>query len=222
MDIKSNLLAIIEELPSNVRLVAVSKFHPKEAIEQAYKVGQRIFGENKVQEMTEKYEALPKDIKWHFIGHLQTNKIKYIAPYVDMIHGIDTYKLLCEINKQATKENRIIDCLLQIHIAREETKFGFSFKECRELLANEEWKSLANIRICGLMGMATNTDDSAQIENEFSSLSKFFKEIKELYFTDEPSFKELSIGMSHDYHQAIYAGSTLVRIGSKIFGERNY
>ncbi|MEG1684613.1 MAG: YggS family pyridoxal phosphate-dependent enzyme [Bacteroides sp.] len=222
MDIKSNLLAIIEELPSNVRLVAVSKFHPKEAIEQAYKVGQRIFGENKVQEMTEKYEALPKDIKWHFIGHLQTNKIKYIAPYVDMIHGIDTYKLLCEINKQATKENRIIDCLLQIHIAREETKFGFSFEECRELLANEEWKSLANIRICGLMGMATNTDDSAQIENEFSSLSKFFKEIKELYFTDEPSFKELSIGMSHDYHQAIYAGSTLVRIGSKIFGERNY
>ncbi|MEG2573114.1 MAG: YggS family pyridoxal phosphate-dependent enzyme [Bacteroides sp.] len=222
MDIKSNLLAIIEELPSNVRLVAVSKFHPKEAIEQAYKVGQRIFGENKVQEMTEKYEALPKDIKWHFIGHLQTNKIKYIASYVNMIHGIDTYKLLCEINKQATKENRIIDCLLQIHIAREDTKFGFSFEECRELLANEEWKSLANIRICGLMGMATNTDDSAQIENEFSSLSKFFKEIKELYFTDEPSFKELSIGMSHDYHQAIYAGSTLVRIGSKIFGERNY
>lgn len=222
MDIKSNLLNVLSELPQQTRLVAVSKFHPNEAIMEAYETGQRIFGESKVQEMTQKYESLPKDIEWHFIGHLQTNKIKYMIPYVSLIHGIDSYKLLTEVNKQAAKASRIIPCLLQIHIAQEETKFGFSFEECREMLNAGDWKSLGNIRISGLMGMATNTDSTEQIDNEFRSLNEFFKEIKQSYFPEEPTFKELSMGMSHDYHQAINEGSTLVRVGSKIFGERIY
>ena len=222
MSIKSNLLDVLSELPERVRLVAVSKFNPKEAIMEAYDAGQRIFGESKVQEMTDKYEALPKDIEWHFIGHLQTNKIKYIAPYVSMIHGVDSYRLLCEINKQAEKAGRIIPCLLQIHIAQEETKFGFSFDECREILAREEWKELTNISIQGLMGMATYTDSTKQIEAEFCSLSSFFTEVKQSYFDQKPDFKEISMGMSHDYPMAIAAGSTLVRVGSKIFGERIY
>lgn len=222
MSIKSNLLDILSQLPDGVKLIAVSKFHPNEAIIEAYEAGQRIFGENKVQEMTEKYETLPKDIQWHFIGHLQTNKIKYIVPYVSMIHGIDSYKLLCEVNKQAEKVGRVIPCLLQIHIAQEETKFGFSFDECREMLAREEWKKLTNISIQGLMGMATYTDSSKQIETEFCSLSSFFTEIKQDYFAQKQDFKELSMGMSHDYALAIAKGSTLVRVGSKIFGERVY
>lgn len=222
MNVKSNLLNVLSELPQQTRLVAVSKFHPNEAIMEAYETGQRIFGESKVQEMTQKYESLPKDIEWHFIGHLQTNKIKYMIPYVSLIHGIDSYKLLTEVNKQAAKASRIIPCLLQIHIAQEETKFGFSFEECREMLDAGEWKSLGNIRISGLMGMATNTDSTEQIDNEFRSLNEFFKEIKQSYFREEPTFKELSMGMSHDYHQAINEGSTLVRVGSKIFGERIY
>lgn len=222
MGIKSNLLNVLSELPEQTHLVAVSKFHPNEAIMEAYEAGQRIFGESKVQEMTQKYESLPKDIKWHFIGHLQTNKIKYMVPYVTLIHGIDSYKLLAEINKQAAKVNRIIPCLLQMHIAQEETKFGFSFEECKEMLAAGEWKELRNIRISGLMGMATNTDSTEQIDKEFRSLNTFFKEIKQIYFPEEPTFKELSMGMSHDYHRAIDEGSTLVRVGSKIFGERNY
>lgn len=222
MNVKSNLLNVLSELPQQTRLVAVSKFHPNEAIMEAYEAGQRIFGESKVQEMTQKYESLPKDIEWHFIGHLQTNKIKYMIPYVSLIHGIDSYKLLTEVNKQAAKASRIIPCLLQIHIAQEETKFGFSFEECREMLDAGEWKSLGNIRISGLMGMATNTDSTEQIDNEFRSLNEFFKEIKQSYFREEPTFKELSMGMSHDYHQAINEGSTLVRVGSKIFGERIY
>lgn len=220
--IKDNLLNILSELPEQVQLVAVSKFHPNEAILEAYENGQRIFGESKVQEMTQKYETLPKDIQWHFIGHLQTNKIKYIVPYVAMIHGIDTYKLLTEVNKYAEKADRIIPCLLQIHIAQEETKFGFSFDECREMLSKGEWKELGNIRICGLMGMATNTNSTEQIELEFCSLSNFHKELKETYFANDNYFKELSMGMSHDYHQAIRQGSTLIRVGSNIFGERNY
>lgn len=220
--IKDNLLNILSELPEQVQLVAVSKFHPNEAILEAYENGQRIFGESKVQEMTQKYETLPKDIQWHFIGHLQTNKIKYIVPYVAMIHGIDTYKLLTEVNKYAEKADRIIPCLLQIHIAQEETKFGFSFDECREMLSKGEWKELDNIRICGLMGMATNTNSTEQIEQEFCSLSNFHKELKETYFANDNYFKELSMGMSHDYHQAIRQGSTLIRVGSNIFGERNY
>lgn len=222
MSITNNLKQIYSELPTNVRLVAVSKFHPNEAIEEAYRAGQRIFGESKVQEMTDKYESLPKDIEWHFIGHLQTNKIKYMAPYVAMIHGIDSYKLLVEVNKQAVKAGRVINCLLQLHIAQEETKFGFSFDECREMLASCEWKTLTNIRLCGLMGMATNTDSEEQIAKEFRSLSDFFNELKTDFFANQPDFRELSMGMSHDYPIAIATGSTLVRVGSKIFGERIY
>lgn len=222
MNIAENLKQVLAELPTGVRLVAVSKFHPNEAIEEAYSAGQRIFGESKVQEMTAKYESLPKDIEWHFIGHLQTNKIKYMAPYVAMIHGIDSYKLLAEVNKQAMKAERVINCLLQIHIAQEETKFGFSADECREMLAAGAWKELGNVQICGLMGMASNTDATEQIDREFCSLNSLFKELKAAYFSDSDAFCELSMGMSHDYHQAIEEGSTLVRVGSKIFGERNY
>lgn len=222
MQIAENIKQVLSELPAGVRLVAVSKFHPNEAIEEAYSAGQRVFGESKVQEMTAKYESLPKDIEWHFIGHLQTNKIKYIVSYVALIHGVDSYKLLAEINKQAAKENRVVNCLLQLHIASEETKFGFSFDECREMLAAGDWKELKNIRICGLMGMATNTDNSEQIKTEFCSLSSFFQEVKSTCFADTETFRELSMGMSHDYHEAITVGSTLVRVGSKIFGERNY
>lgn len=222
MNIAENLQQVLGELPTGVRLVAVSKFHPNEAIEEAYRAGQRVFGESKVQEMTAKYESLPKDIEWHFIGHLQTNKIKYIVPYVSLIHGIDSYKLLTEVNKQAAKAGKVVNCLLQLHIAEEETKFGFSFDECREMLADGEWKTLSNIQLCGLMGMATTTDDNEQIEKEFCSLSSFFKEVKDTWFADTEAFRELSMGMSHDYHQAIAAGSSLIRVGSKIFGDRIY
>ena len=209
-------------LPEGVRLVAVSKYHPIEALQEAYDGGQRIFGESKVQEMTQKYEALPKDIEWHFIGHLQTNKIKYMASYVALVHGVDSYKLLAEINKQAAKVGRIIPCLLQIHIAQEETKFGFSTDECRAMLEAGEWKTLNNVRIAGVMGMATNTEDEAQIAQEFETLSAFFRETKETYFKDIPYYKEISMGMSDDYPLAIEHGSTLIRVGSKIFGERGY
>ena len=222
MNIADNLQQVLNELPEGVRLVAVSKFHPNEAIEEAYRSGQRVFGESKVQEMTAKYESLPKDIEWHFIGHQQTNKIKYIVPYVALIHGIDSYKLLVEVNKQAEKAGKVVNCLLQLHIAEEETKFGFSFDECRDMLAEGEWKTLSNIQLCGLMGMATNTDDNEQIKKEFCSLSSFFKEVKDSWFADTEAFRELSMGMSHDYHQAIAAGSTLIRVGSKIFGDRTY
>ena len=220
--IQEEIKRIQAELPESVRLVAVSKFHPVEALQEAYEAGQRIFGESKVQEMTQKYEALPKDIEWHFIGHLQTNKIKYMAPYVSLIHGVDSYKLLAEINKQAIKAGRVIPCLLQIHIAQEETKFGFSTDECREMLQEGSWKALANVQISGVMGMATNTEDEAQIAREFDTLASFFHEIKNDYFLDSPSFKEISMGMSDDYPLAIEKGSTLIRVGSKIFGERQY
>lgn len=220
--IQANLKEVLSELPAGSRLVAVSKFHPNEALEEAYAAGQRIFGESHVQEMTQKYESLPKDIEWHFIGHLQTNKVKYMAPYVAMIHAIDSYKLLAEVNKQAAKANRIIPCLLQIHIAQEETKFGFTFDECQQMLESGEWKSLKNIRIAGVMGMASNVDDDEQIKREFCSLNTFFKEIKQTFFADAEGFEEISMGMSHDYPLAIRSGSTLIRVGSKIFGERNY
>ena len=222
MSIQSNLKEVIATLPPQVRLVAVSKFHPNEALQEAYDAGQRIFGESKVQEMTQKYESLPKDIEWHFIGHLQTNKIKYMAPYVAMIHGVDSFRLLVEINKQAAKAGRIIPCLLQIHIAQEETKFGFSTDECREMLQEGSWKALENVQISGVMGMATNTEDEEEIAKEFDTLACFFHEIKDTYFKDSPSFKEISMGMSDDYPLAIEKGSTLIRIGSKIFGERHY
>ena len=220
--IAENIRKIRESLPEGVTLVAGSKFHPAEAIQEAYNAGQRNFGESRVQELAVKVPQLPDDINWHFIGHLQTNKIKYIVPYVTLIHGVDSYKLLTEINRQAAKAGRTVNCLLQLHIAQEESKFGFSFDECREMLAGDEWKKLGNVRICGLMGMATNTDNTEQIKAEFRSLNNFFQEAKATWFSNAEWFRELSMGMSHDYHEAIAAGSTLVRVGSKIFGERIY
>ncbi len=222
MSISLILSSIKAELPKQVRLVAVSKYHPVEMIQEAYDAGQRLFGENHVQEMTQKYALLPKDIEWHFIGHLQTNKVKYIAPFVSLIHSVDSLKLLKEINKQAEKAQRVIPCLLQIHIAKEETKFGFSFDECREMLQQGEWKNLKNVQLCGVMGMGTFTDNVDQVRSEFHSLKDFFDEIKENVFSDNPSFREISMGMTDDYPIAIEEGSTLIRIGTKIFGERIY
>jgi pyridoxal phosphate enzyme (YggS family) len=222
MSIASEIQQITAALPQGVRLVAVSKYHPCEAITQAYEAGQRVFGESKVQEMTAKHEALPKDIEWHFIGHLQTNKIKYMAPYVALIHGVDSFKLLAEIDRQAAKAGRIIPCLLQIHLAQEETKFGFSLEECRAMLQAGEWRNLTQVRLDGVMGMASNVDDEAQIRREFHTLRSFFEEVRAQYFAGEAHFKEVSMGMSHDYPIALEEGATLVRIGSKIFGERVY
>jgi pyridoxal phosphate enzyme (YggS family) len=221
MSITDNIKAIKNEIESvAVKLVAVSKTKPNEDILEAYQAGQRIFGENQVQEMVEKHEALPKDIQWHLVGHLQSNKVKYIAPFVSLIHGVDSLKLLIEINKQALKNNRIIDCLLQIYIADEETKFGLGFDEAIELLEAQEFTELKNIRIVGLMGIATNTENQKQIKEEFYELQTLFKGIKVSYFRNEDSFKELSMGMSSDYKIAIEQGATLVRIGSDIFGGR--
>ena len=220
--IAQRIHTLTSELPEGVRLVAVSKFHPAEAIAEAYAAGQRIFGESRVQELQAKHEALPKDIEWHFIGHLQTNKVKYIVPYVSLIHGIDSFRLLTEVDKQAERVGRSVGCLLQMHIAREETKFGFSFDECREMLQAGEWRKMQHVRLCGLMGMATNTDNMQQVEEEFRSLAAFFHEVKAGWFAADDSFCELSMGMSHDYPQAIAAGSTLIRVGTYIFGERNY
>ena len=222
MDIQANLKEVLDQLPEGVRLVAVSKFHPNEAIEEAYKVGQRIFGESREQELSTKYETLPKDIEWHFIGHLQTNKVKYIAPYIAMIHAVDSYKLLAEIDKQAAKHNRVIPCLLEIHIAQEDSKYGFTFDTCRQMLEEGGWKQLKHVCIAGVMGMGTNTDDEKEVEKEFHSLSDFFRSLKQDYFSQTDSFKEISMGMSHDYQIAIKCGTTLVRVGSKIFGERIY
>ncbi|MCF2553218.1 YggS family pyridoxal phosphate-dependent enzyme [Bacteroides caecigallinarum] len=222
MDIKAILDEIKAELPQTTRLVAVSKFHPASAIQEAYDAGQRIFGESKVQELEEKHDILPQDIEWHFIGHLQTNKVKYIAPYISMIHAVDSFKLLTEINKQAAKAGRVIPCLLEIHVAKEESKYGFTPDECMDMLNSENWKELTNVSICGIMGMATNTDDVNMIEQEFSTLASFFENLKSTVFRNDDSFRELSMGMSEDYHLAIKHGSTLVRIGSKIFGIRNY
>ena len=220
--IAERIHSLTSELPEGVRLVAVSKFHPAEAIAEAYAAGQRIFGESRVQELQAKHEALPKDIEWHFIGHLQTNKVKYIVPYVSLIHGIDSFRLLAEVDKQAERVGRSVGCLLQMHIAREETKFGFSFDECREMLQAGEWRKMQHVRLCGLMGMATNTDDMQQVEEEFRSLAAFFHEVKVTWFAADEEFRELSMGMTHDYPQAIAAGSTLIRVGTYIFGERNY
>lgn len=213
---------ITSSLPTTTRLIAVSKTKPIEDIQEAYNAGQRIFGENKALEMRDKHEALPKDIEWHFIGHLQTNKIKYIIPYVSLIHSIDSLNLLKEVNKEATKKNRIVDCLLQFHIAQEDTKFGLSYDEAQELLLSEEYKQMRNIRIVGVMGMATFTNNTIQISEEFGTLRTIFDKLKSNYFAGEESFCELSMGMSDDYHLAIEQGSTLVRVGSAIFGKRNY
>jgi pyridoxal phosphate enzyme (YggS family) len=212
---------IVKEIkPYGARLVAVSKTRPASDISALYSLGQRIFGENKAQEMTDKYEALPKDIDWHLIGHLQTNKVKYIAPFVKLIHSVDSLRLLEEIDRQALKNSRIIPCLLQVHIATEETKFGMDKDELYELLNSHSYQSLKNIQIHGLMGMATNTDDTTQIENEFKGLKELFENIKSQYFSGKPYFKELSMGMSSDYKIALKHGATLIRIGSDIFGSR--
>lgn len=221
-DVAANLRNIKATLAQEVRLVAVSKYHPEEYIEAAYGEGQRIFGESHVQELTRKQQALPKDIEWHFIGHLQTNKVKYIAPYIAMIHAVDSMKLLKEINKQAAKNGRTIDILLELHIAEEETKYGFTPQACRDMLGEGEWRDMKNVRICGLMMMASNVDDERQIENEFNTAADLFDEIKRTYFPNENSFCERSWGMSHDYLTAMQCRSTMVRIGTSIFGERVY
>ena len=213
---------IKQTLPPYVRLVAVSKFHPANMIEDAYTGGHRDFGENHVQELQQKHEVLPKDIEWHFIGHLQTNKVKYIAPYVNLIHSVDTHKLLVEINKQAEKNNRIIDCLFQLHVAQEETKFGFSPQELLDYVKQGEWRLLKNVRICGLMCMASNVTDEIQIANEFSIAKNTFQILKEQYFSDSDFFSIRSWGMSEDYPIAIKYGSNMIRVGSKIFGPRVY
>lgn len=204
----------------NVTLVAVSKTKPVEDIMEAYNAGQRIFGENMVQELVDKYEELPKDIEWHLIGHLQTNKVKYIAPFISMIESVDSLKLLQEINKQALKNDRVIDCLLQIYIADEETKYGLDFDEAVELLRSEEFAELKNVRIRGLMGIATNTDNEKQIKEEFYELDTFFDGIKQSFFRKADYFDELSMGMSSDYKIAVEHGSTMVRLGSTVFGQR--
>ena len=219
MSIKENLLKIKSSLPENVTLVAVSKTKPIANLLEAYNAGQRIFGENKIQEMTEKWEEMPKDIQWQMIGHIQTNKVKFMAPFVSLIHGVDSLKLLEEINKQALKNNRIIDCLLQIHIAEEETKFGLNEDELKDLLASETFKNLNNIKIIGLMGMATFTENQDQIKKEFEHLKSIFDTIKSLSIVD-CQLSILSMGMSGDYQLAISCGSTMVRIGSSIFGGR--
>ncbi len=216
--IEKNLQYLHTILPKDVTLVAVSKTKPVSDIMEAYQSGQRIFGENKIQEMTHKWEELPNDIQWHMIGHVQTNKVKYMAPYVHTIHAVDSYKLLKEINKQAKKHNRVINCLLQIKIATEENKYGLSQADALQLLAAEEIKDLSNISITGLMGMATFTENEEQLNSEFKKISAFFEKVK----INTPSIKTLSIGMSGDYKIAIQCGSTMVRIGSAIFGVRNY
>ena len=220
--IKENLEKIRATLPKGVTLVAVSKTKPVSDIQEAYDVGQRIFGENHALEMRDKHELLPADIQWHFIGHLQTNKIKYIIPFVTLIHSIDSANLLEAVNKEAAKHNRMVDCLLQFHIAMEETKFGLALDEARQLLDSETFKQMENIRICGVMGMATFTDDEAEVRKEFKHLKTIFETLKTEHFAGQPQFKEISMGMSDDYPIAVEEGATLVRVGSKIFGARNY
>ena len=222
MSVANNIETIRDILKNtHCRLIAVSKTYPAEIVKEAYDAGQRIFGENKVQELVPKYEQLPKDIQWHLIGHLQTNKVKFIAPFVAFIHSVDSFKLLKEIDKEAKKNNRIINVLLQLYIADEETKFGFSFKEAEEILQSEELVFLKNIKIQGFMGMATNTDDQEKIGIEFRSVKVFFNHCKELYSTNNIDLIELSMGMSSDYKIALKEGSTFIRIGSSIFGKRN-
>lgn len=220
--IKENLNVVRSEIPSGVTLIAVSKTKPVTDLQEAYDAGQRIFGENKALEMRDKYQQLPEDIEWHFIGHLQTNKIKYIASFVKLIHSVDSQSLLEAVNKEALKNNRVIDCLLQFHIAQEDTKFGLDMDEAKAMLESECFGNLKNIRIVGVMGMATFTDDAAYVREEFRSLKNIFDTLKENYFKDEAAFKEISMGMSGDYPIAIEEGATMVRVGSSIFGARNY
>lgn len=216
-DKKDKLENVRSQLPQQVRLVVVSKYQPNSSILELYETGHRIFGESKVQELLAKYESLPQNIEWHFIGHLQTNKVKFIVPFVALIHGVDSLKLLHEINDCAEKAGKTVNCLLQMHIAKEESKFGFSFDELDEILQTLDLKTLSNIRICGLMGMASNTEDMTLVKNEFKSLAQYFAKLKSTYFADNDSFIELSMGMSSDYDIAIKEGATLIRIGSSIF-----
>ncbi len=218
MAITENLVRLKRSLPENVTLVAVSKTKPNDAILEAYETGQRDFGENYVQELVDKFDNLPKDIRWHFIGHLQSNKVKYIAPFVYLIHGVDSLKLLAEINKQAIKNNRVINCLLQIYIAQEESKFGLSFEECEEVLSSENFSQLKNVKVIGFMAMASNTENENQIKKEFTSLKTFQSKV----VSNHPALQILSFGMSSDYTIAIECGSTMLRVGSTIFGQRNY
>ena len=222
MMIAENLNRAKATLKAGVELVAVSKYHPVADLQEAYDAGQRVFGESHVQEMVAKHEVLPQDIRWHFIGHLQTNKVKYMAPFVCLIHSVDSLKLLREIDKQARKVGRVIDVLLQLHVAQEETKFGFSPEEVMAMLDDGEWRAMEGVRIVGVMAMATNTDDEGQIASEFEAVRALFGEMRRRFFAEESSFKEISMGMSGDYLIAQEHGSTLVRIGSMIFGERDY
>ena len=222
VDVAKNLKTVLEALPKQVQLVGISKYHPIEYIEAAYAEGQRVFGESHEQELKQKVATLPKDIKWHFIGHMQTNKVKYIVPYISMIESVDSLKLLKEIDKQATKHDRTIQVLLELHVAEEETKSGLSFDACRALLDEGEWHQLNHVQICGFMMMATNTDDAVKIAQEFDAAWHFFDEIKQQYFADDDAFCQRSWGMSHDYQIAVQHGSTMVRVGTNIFGPRVY
>lgn len=221
-EIQRRLTETMLGLPENVKLVAVSKFHPVSALQEAYDAGARIFGESRAQELVTKHDALPSDIEWHFIGHLQPNKVKYIAPFISLIHAVDSEKLLAEIDKQARRCDRIIPCLLQLHVALEETKFGFTPDECNAFLERGAWRDFHNVSIHGLMCMASNTDDESRIRSDFHEAYQFYKMAKSTYFSDKPEFCERSWGMSHDYHIAIEEGSTMVRIGTHIFGVREY
>ncbi len=221
-DVAGNLHKVLADLPEGVRLVAVSKFHPNEYLQAAYDEGQRIFGESHEQELSKKQATMPDDIQWHFIGHLQTNKVKYIAPYIDMIEAVDSIKLLKEINKQAAKHDRVINVLLELHIAQEATKYGLTPDACRQLLADGEWRKLKNVHISGIMMMASNVDDEDQIRSEFMQAADFFDEVKAEYFADDDAFCERSWGMSHDYKIAVECCSTMVRVGTTIFGPRVY
>jgi pyridoxal phosphate enzyme (YggS family) len=220
MSIPQKINEVLKAIPENVKLVAVSKTKPQEDIMEAYDGGYRIFGENKPQELTQKYKDLPKDIEWHMIGHLQSNKVKYIAPFVSLIHAVDSLKLLKEINKQAEKNQRVIDCLIQFHIAEEISKFGFTIEEANEIFTSEEFQNFKNVRIVGVMGMATFTSDEVQVRNEFKNLKEIYESLKSGYFENSDDFKEVSMGMSGDYQIAIEEGSTMVRVGSSIFGAR--
>lgn len=219
---KGHLREVRSRLPEGVCLVAISKYHPVEYLQAAYEEGQRVFGESHEQELRQKVEVLPNDIQWHFIGHLQTNKVKYIAPYVSMIEAVDSLKLLKEIEKQGAKNNRVIDVLLELHIAEEETKYGLTLDACRQLLEEGEWRNMTHVRICGLMMMASYVEDEAQIRQEFRTAHNFFDEVKQRYFAESPYFTQRSWGMSHDYPIAVEEGSTMVRVGTAIFGPRVY
>lgn len=219
-DVTQNLEHVRREIPEGVCLVAVSKTKPVELLQEAYDAGQRIFGENRVPELVEKSEVLPQDIEWHMIGHLQRNKVKMIAPFVSLIHAVDSFRLLAEIDKEAKKNKRAIRVLLQFHIAEEETKYGLDLNEAREILNSEKFLAMKNIQVVGVMGMATFTENQTQVRNEFKSLKSIFKALKPEFFSEHDSFKEISMGMSGDYHLAIEEGSTMVRIGSSIFGSR--